>query len=446
MEFISDGQVIVIQRHNYMRTHRLNVAKSRNVQLGKETVDMSAVVGSQFGDTFKMVHDGGEGGKKGGSRKWKLEKTDDAVNFEELFLDGEDGDGVGGRDNRDLVDQNSSQKLSKDDIEGMRDSGTSGEKVMAALIENSDTFSKKTKFSQAKFLKKKARKYCEYLVIRKPTLRLLAQIAYKTDPMKIMNLRLDSLSQLLCQANVRAGGKYLVYETGCQGLVVAGAVERVGAQEGGKVVHVYQTGNPQTQSLDAMNFSQDVLDNLLTLNMYHLRSMEAGEDITKMHQKPEADAPQSTETAPKVPHRQRLREQSVRSFDLMQADDKMDGLIIACKQHPTSILLALMKYLAPSRPFAVFSPYKEPLLDAYLAVKDTGRAIMCTVSETWMRNHQVLPGRTHPEVLMSGGGGYLLTGTYVDNTEVEGFTTNESTPAAERNGGGGPKRKKFRRR
>ena len=103
------------------------------------------------------------------------------------------------------MDKNSSQKLSREEIEAMRDSGTSGEAVMAALIENSDTFAKKTKFSQAKFLKKKARKYFEFLVIRRPTLRLLAQIAYKGDPMKVLNLRLDSLAQLLCQGRMLLG-------------------------------------------------------------------------------------------------------------------------------------------------------------------------------------------------------------------------------------------------
>ena len=71
----------------------------------------------------------------------------------------------------------------------------------------------------------------------------------------------------------------------------------------------------------------------------------------------------------------------------------MDGLIVACKQHPTAILLSLLRYLAPSRPFAVFSPYKEPLLDAYTAVKETGRSAMVTLSETWLRNHQVGDGR-----------------------------------------------------
>ena len=57
----------------------------------------------------------------------------------------------------------------------------------------------------------------------------------------------------------------------------------------------------------------------------------------------------------------------MQSFELLKSG--MDGLIVACKQHPTAILLALMKYLSPSRPFAVFSPYKEPLLETYTAVK-----------------------------------------------------------------------------
>ena len=142
---------------------------------------------------------------------------------------------------------------------------------------------------------------------------------------------------------MRAGGKYLVYETGCQGLVVAGALERVGGDGGGKVIHVYQTGNPQTQSLGAMNFRPDVLANLLTLNLFHLRSLEAGEDITLMHQRPQAEPSQEeVATGQRVPHRQRLREESVQSFDMMK--NGMDGLIVACKQHPTAILLSLMRY------------------------------------------------------------------------------------------------------
>ena len=73
----------------------------------------------------------------------------------------------------------------------------------------------------------------------------------------------------------------------------------------------------------------------------------------------------------------------------------------------------LSQYVALSGQFSVFSPYKEPLLDSYMAVKEAGIAINVILSESWLRSYQVLPERTHPLVNMSGGGGYLLTGIFV---------------------------------
>lgn len=116
--------------------------------------------------------------------------------------------------------------------------------------------------------------------------------------------------------------------------------------------------------------------------------------------------------------RQKQREESIKTYQMLQ-HRKMDGLIIVCKQHPSNILLALVKYLAFSRPFVIYSPYKEPLMETYVAIKDTGKAVMVTLSESWLRNYQVLPDRSHPEVLMSGGGGYILSGIYVDNAPAE---------------------------
>lgn len=88
----------------------------------------------------------------------------------------------------------------------------------------------------------------------------------------------------------------------------------------------------------------------------------------------------------------------------------LDGLLIACKNHPTKVVLSLIKFLSPSRPFVVYCPFKvwttfwlilsfnhkrnfcwgqEPLVEAYMELKDTGKAIMVALSETWCRNYQV---------------------------------------------------------
>ena len=391
MELIKDGDVVVLQRHNYMRAQKLNAAKNCFVQLARDNIELLNIIGHPYGSAFKMVPH--ETKKK----LWKVELTSEITDFETLFL-GENE--PSGEDNRNITDsKNSAQGLKRDQIEAMKEEQMDGKEIVGQLIENSASFHQKTKFSQAKFLKKKAQKYFQYLIIKKPSIRLLMQINYKNDPMKMMNLRIDTLAQILNNSNVRSGGKYLVYETGCQGMIVASVLERLG--NAGKLVHIYQTGSPQTQSLSAMNFGDDVdKTNLMhTINMYHLRALEQGKDITHMHGKSTENTEDSKK--PVVPFRQKQREESIKTYDLIKSR-QMDGLIIACKQHPTNTLLALIKYLAYSRPFVVYSPYKEPLMDAYVAIKDTGKTVMVTLTETWLRNYQVLPSRSHPEVLMSG--------------------------------------------
>ncbi len=51
--------------------------------------------------------------------------------------------------------------------------------MVSSLVDNSETFRSKTRFSQAKFLRKKAAKYFEFLVLRRPTLRLIMEIQYR---------------------------------------------------------------------------------------------------------------------------------------------------------------------------------------------------------------------------------------------------------------------------
>lgn len=54
-------------------------------------------------------------------------------------------------------------------------------------------------------MKKKEKKYFEYITIKKPTFRLIAEILMK-QPAKILGMRMDTLAQLTTLANVHAGG------------------------------------------------------------------------------------------------------------------------------------------------------------------------------------------------------------------------------------------------
>lgn len=90
-----------------------------------------------------------------------------------------------------------------------------------------------------------------------------------------------------------------------------------------------------------------------------------------------------------------------------------DSLILATKYDPTTTLLGMFPFLAPSCPFIVLSEHMEPLVECFKTLKDQELAINLRLSDTWMREFQVLPSRTHPQMTMSQSGGFLLTGIKV---------------------------------
>ena len=52
------------------------------------------------------------------------------------------------RDNRNLIDDNSAQKLQQKEIGALKSEGTTGAEIIRKLVENSSTFRTKTEFSQ----------------------------------------------------------------------------------------------------------------------------------------------------------------------------------------------------------------------------------------------------------------------------------------------------------
>jgi tRNA (adenine-N(1)-)-methyltransferase non-catalytic subunit len=72
-----------------------------------------------------------------------------------------------------------------------------GGQLISKLIENSETFQKRTKFSQEKYLRKKMQKYQVSFEVKKPTALELCETYSQQAPNKILNLRPDSLGLIL---------------------------------------------------------------------------------------------------------------------------------------------------------------------------------------------------------------------------------------------------------
>lgn len=67
----------------------------------------------------------------------------------------------------------------------------------------------------------------------------------------------------------------------------------------------------------------------------------------------------------------------------------------------------------PSGPVVIYSEYMEPLVQCYNYLLNSGLAVRLSLSDTWAREFQTLPGRMHPEMFMSTSGGYILSGVKV---------------------------------
>ena len=94
-----------------------------------------------------------------------------------------------------------------------------------------------------------------------------------------------------------------------------------------------------------------------------------------------------------------------------------DCCIVAATQfQPAAVMEKLGPLLAPSASFAVFHTYQQPLAECMTKLQSGKAAVGLQISESWSRELQVLPLRTHPFMNTSGSGGYILSGTFIEQT------------------------------
>ncbi|CAK1548304.1 unnamed protein product [Leptosia nina] len=345
-----------------------------------------------------------------------------------------------GSDNRNIYDDGHSQKLTANEIHDLKSDSSKAAYIVETLITNSNTFHYKTEFSQDKYLKKKEKKYFEYIQILKPNLRIISETLYKLEPTKVQGIRSDTLSQIITMANISCDGNHLLYDSGSNGLVAAALLSAMGELSTGRLIHMHPGNMSQKQALLAMNFSSEQYSKCISVNVYSvLRQYYQGCDtntIEKTHDilentstlKRKGETIEQIAKIPKIAESDEkpvpITDESDRHllepkkpkwhFDNIEASnvltEKMDSLVIACKEDPQNIFLELSKFVKPGRPFVIYYSVAEPLQNLFVTLKSQSNVAALKLTCNWMRNYQILPERTHPEVLMNGSSGFLLTG------------------------------------
>ncbi|KAF2896790.1 hypothetical protein ILUMI_09385 [Ignelater luminosus] len=449
---IKFGDYLIIQRQGYTKLHKIK--PNGTITLGKDVIQLDNIVGHKYYETFRMIV------KPGSKRLYTLEEVNELTTKNQLNIE------QSGADNRNIIDDGNSQALTKDEIERLRDQAVSSSDIVEKLIANSKTFNSKTEYSQEKYLKKKEKKYFEYIQVRKPSIRLLAQLFYRQDPAKTLGIRIDDLSQILTYANIQSDGKFLLYDSGTSGLVTSAIMNSIGPNTHGQLIHAHPGNECQKAAFLAMQFPQEQVDRCIHVNLYSVlrcyyqeggNYVKGNESDKKQNQEKSGDNSQnvnqkshsednakcsgsnseSTHEANQDSQNDEITKQSninSRKRKHSESDsnetgtvvkrpywqlenekachilqEKVDSIIVVAKEHPMSIVKELLPFLKDGRTLVVFNLVKEPLQDLYFYLKNRTDFIGVKLSNNFMRNYQVLPERTHPEVIMNFGG-YILSG------------------------------------
>ncbi|KAK4419587.1 tRNA (adenine(58)-N(1))-methyltransferase non-catalytic subunit trm6 [Sesamum alatum] len=411
---INDGDRVLFAR----------LTAGSKIKIGNNSCSLQPLIGCPFGSLFQ-VEVGGDGpflsrvipSTEGNNL---VEKMDSQIMEE-------------GRDNRAIVDNNTAQTLTGEDIDDMRRKGATGDEIVEALIANSATFEKKTAFSQEKYRIKKQKKYAPRVLMRRPFARSICEAYFKKHAEKIGFLRVDTLSLMLSLANVTAHSDVLVVDM-LEGIVTGAVAERLGGT--GYVCNTYCGSSPYPINIVRMfNFSDETCKRILHASLSELQPSHSGtsasidelEDacnINKQQNKEvlspssaidlvsmeESDVAASPKTGKSVKAGEQAPLEAIKSWK----ENGFSSLIIAAPDCDVwGIVKELVPLLSYSAPFVIYHQYLQPLASCMHNLQIEKMAIGLQLSEPWLREYQVLPSRTHPHMQMSSSGGYLLSGTRI---------------------------------
>ncbi|KAF5312145.1 hypothetical protein D9619_002600 [Psilocybe cf. subviscida] len=299
------------------------------------------------------------------------------------------------------------QPLKVDEIQALKRSGASASDIIKKQIEQHANYELKTEYSKEKYKKRKEAKYMKTFSTIEPTLYNVAEYWWLKDQARLRDLRVDSLSQMLHLGNIRPGGKYLAVDD-ASGLLVAGILERMGGE--GRLLTICHTDSPPAYPVvQQMNFPSSITDVMLSLNW-----ATADEDYTPIL--PPFDPVEGVVRSDR--QKQRLNKRKAVSDLLNNTRDELfsgefEGLLIASEYDPYSIIERLSPYLGGSASVVVHSPFSQIIVDLQARLRTIPEYLSPTMTESWLRCYQILPGRTHPMMAMSGSGGFIVHTTKI---------------------------------
>ncbi|CAJ1423793.1 unnamed protein product [Effrenium voratum] len=316
--------------------------------------------------------------------------------------------------NQHLAQDNSAQSLTPSDVRDLKKT-CSGDAVVEALASNSATFASKTKFAKEKYLKKKAQKHVQQVTFLRPSAMELCETYYKASRSKVCGLRYDYLSSILCQADVRSGGRYLVLD--CAAGLVTGAMAQQLAGVG-QVFRVFKGGFPEKGFFE-LDLSEAEKAAVRPIAVEALSSHEPfSTEWLRPASNAEAEEPVAAGRAEARATRARQRKAD---FESLEAQP-VHGLLIVAGEDELDLAMEVLEVclprLSPGGRAVLFGQHMQPMAALQGQWRASGGFVDVRLMQLFTREFQVLPARTHPFMVSESQlcEGFILCASKVDNT------------------------------
>ncbi|KAF8346964.1 Gcd10p-domain-containing protein [Amanita rubescens] len=381
---IEAGDSVLIRLPN-AEVRSVKINKNSTIPLGRfGSFHANELIGQPYGLTYELVE-----------RKLKvipprsIQEVEDTDATNEYINDG------------DFV-----QPLTLQEIQALKQSGVHASDIIQKQIETHANYSLKTEYSKEKYKKRKEAKYSKSFTTIEPTLYNVCNYWFEKDHDRIRDIRSDTISQILNLSNIRPGGRYIAVDD-ASGLVVAGILERLGGQ--GRLLTICDTDSPPAYPvLTHMNFKPEETKAVMsTLNWATADPDHTPRSIVV----PPSELPEGEIRSERQRSRLKKRKTMNEALHAIRTElfsGEFDALIIASEYDPYSIIETLFPFLAGSASIVVYSPHVQILADLQNKLRALPQYLFPNVTEGWLRRYQVLPGRTHPLMAMSGSGGFIL--------------------------------------
>lgn len=261
-DIIQEGDSIIIRMHDDKSGLLVKVAPDQ--KLGKTRLSLRSLVGSPYESVFELRN------------RTLVRVVDEEIVFddddnEDMTINNNEESNINttiAGDNRNYNDTNNAQKYDNVAIEKLKEAGTSGKDIIKTLISNSDTWTSKTEFAQAKWLKRKAQKYIKRFRVVKASPTSICEVYYAKNKDKICGMRWDTMAQILSQSGIQANCRVIVFDT-MVGLMLGAIAYRL--RGFGRIMAVYAGPQPHFEVVSALNLDTKSLSIIqVYYNFYHL--------------------------------------------------------------------------------------------------------------------------------------------------------------------------------